>query len=295
MNSWQRQPIELPEEFKRFKDRDFRWLWRYMTQLGAPLPLEHSVARSERQATIASTINMAQNPQAFVRQLTAAHADLVMSEDHLKWLDKDDDRLLIWMLARVQELYQQAPGQLPFQLLWTAPEARRDEVILALDLWNIPVDQKIQWMHGYRGQWAQARTPDADTQWIDPKDRSQLTWAWDYLHKAFKAMNLPAPTNTRDYYACVLASLDNLSLGHPAEKKLFLEKMKKTWSQKKYRDSGKAKKPYYMPLSKEARSKLETLAKHHELSPHDFVEMLIESAYKEAHPDGQGLIVNQHF
>ncbi len=295
MNEWHRQPTELPEELKRFKERDMKWLWYHLVQIGAPMPPEHTVARSDRQSTIAGILSTATNPQEQIRHIKAAHTNLVMSEDHLKWLDKDDDRLLVWVLARLQEMYFRAQLQPHFQVHSTAPEARRDEIILALDLWNLPVDQKISFLHDCRNRWAQARTPDADTQWIDPKDRAQLTWAWEYLNKAFKAMLLPPPASTRDYYVCVLASLDNLSLGHPAEKKLFIEKMKKTWSQKKYRDSGKAKKPYYMPLSKEAKSMLETLATKNEMRPHDLVEALIESAFKQAHPNGEGEIVDKHF
>src|SRR5690606_29013968 len=153
----------------------------------------------------------------------------------------------------------------------------------------------INFMANLRAGWAQVRTPDSDTRWISAKNHDQLVWAWENLNKAFKAMTLPQPVRDKDYYSCVLASLDNMQVHHLAERKLFIEKMKKTWSQKKYRDSGKAKKPYYMPLSKEARSMLETLAEHREVSPHDFVEMLIQKAYEEDFPDGTGGLAAKHY
>ena len=72
-----------------------------------------------------------------------------------------------------------------------------------------------------------------------------------------------------------------MSYGHPAEKQLFQEKMKKTWSQKKYRDSGKAKKQHYMPLTKDTRDKLSALSEEWSMKPHEVVELLIQEANEQ--------------
>ncbi|MDX5337319.1 MAG: hypothetical protein LPK13_14660 [Marinobacter sp.] len=301
MTTWPQTRRELPAELKGFKDREIRWLWRYMLANRWPLPNEVDVLPSERGAMIANLILGEPAPNQVIQWILDSRKNMLVGEDHFAWLEKGDDRLLIWTLSELEKYYAQISAQLPIggfrpsSVYFVTPENRRDEIILAMDMANATVEQKINFMANLRAGWAQVRTPDSDTRWISAKNHDQLVWAWEYLNKAFKAMTLPQPVRDKDYYSCVLASLDNMQVHHLAERKLFIEKMKKTWSQKKYRDSGKAKKPYYMPLSKEARSMLETLAEHREVSPHDFVEMLIQKAYEEDFPDGTGGLAAKHY
>lgn len=280
MSHWPPQVNELPDELKRIqnKERDLRWLWHHLLQQGAPLPPEETVPASERPGVISNVINTHTNPPAEIERIKAAHADSLVDEDHLKWLDKDDDRLLIWMLGRIQHLHFYGHGY-TIAVPSTAPEARRDAIILTLDLWNTTADEKKRFLADERANWGALRTPETDTQWIKLKDGTQLRWAWEYLHKMFKALPLPPPVNNRDLHTSVLASLDHMAYNHPAERKLFIEKMKKTWSQKKYRDSGKAKKPYYMQLTKDTRTKLEELAKSRDMTAPDLVEILVQGEY----------------
>lgn len=56
---------------------------------------------------------------------------------------------------------------------------------------------------------------------------------------------------------------------------------KPTWSQKKYRASDKAKKPYYLRLTKQSREKLAWLAAHHERKDTEILEELIEGRYRD--------------
>ena len=287
MTAWSHTRQELPSELKGFKDREMRWLWRYLSANSWHLPNEADVPPSERGAVIASLIAGQPNQGELVRWILDSRKNMLVAEDHFAWLEKSDDRLLIWTLRQLEKYYSPANPHLPIvsfrpgSTVYVTPETRRDEIILAMDMASSTVEHKIKYMTELRAKWAQDRMPDSDTRWISAKNHDQLVWAWEYLTKAFKAMTLPQPVRDKDYYSCILASLDNMQVNHPAERKLFVEKMKKTWSQKKYRDSGKAKKPYYMPLSKDARSALEDLAKHHETTPHELVETLIHSTYEE--------------
>ena len=205
-------------------------------------------------------------------------------------IDKDDARLLIWLLLQVQSAVFNLTSSLPDRVSLTLyREQRRDEIILALDSWQVVLDSKQQFLNNKKAEWGQIRTHDRETKWLDPKDTDQLTWAWEYLCKKFKTYPIPNPVTAKEYHAAVLAALDNMSYGHPAEKSLFLDKMKTTWGQKKYRDSGKAKKLYNLPLTKTAREQLEWLAKHSEAKTTDILERLISEGYEKANinPDTQ--------
>ncbi|WP_168407995.1 hypothetical protein [Acinetobacter indicus] len=64
--------------------------------------------------------------------------------------------------------------------------------------------------------------------------------------------------------------------------------MKKTWSQKKFRDSGKAKKPYHIPLTRSTQEQLEKLAKFKNLRKDQVIEKLILQEYEATLLDEKG-------
>ncbi|WP_151776041.1 hypothetical protein [Acinetobacter colistiniresistens] len=75
--------------------------------------------------------------------------------------------------------------------------------------------------------------------------------------------------------------MDNLSYSLPETKELILLKMKKTWSQKKFRDSGKAKKPYHLPLTQETQAQLEELVKLKNMNKSKVLEAIILKEFNE--------------
>lgn len=264
--------IPVPDAFKKFKDRDWRWLWAAMTNLRFQLPPEATVPPSQRQQHMLALLAIQQPPDQWIRQLSDMHKNCVIREEAFEWIGKDDDRLLIWLLGRINTLLGNTFG---FGILGTPRECRRDQIILSIDLWTSTPEQKIQSLDGLRQEWGRVRTPDQDIKWLDPKNEEQLKWAWDYLLKQAKAVFIPAPVTPGETHAAVLASLDRMSDGHPAEKRVFLDKMRKTWSQKKYRDSDNARKQFYLPLNKQAIKDLEWLTNERQQKASEIVEQLL--------------------
>ena len=164
----------------------------------------------------------------------------------------------------------------------TFAESRYEAIINEIDIWKVTLKEKIEYLLEKKNEWTHYKTPEKQIKWINPKDDVQLVWAWEYLQKQEKDLSTPKPANTIEYHASVLASLDEMSYEHPAKKQLFMEQMKKTWYQKQYRDSGKAKKPYYLPLTIKTREKLEWLAENSGQKPADILEQLIQENYSKA-------------
>ncbi|WP_228143433.1 hypothetical protein [Acinetobacter radioresistens] len=75
-------------------------------------------------------------------------------------------------------------------------------------------------------------------------------------------------------------------------KELFLLKMKKTWSQKKFRDSGKIKKPHHLPLTKERHEQLKKLSGLFNKPIPDVLDFIIEKVYSECMTDNEGKLKN---
>lgn len=275
----------LPKDLQHFtKDRDTRWLWRYLVARGLRLPDENSVSPAQASNVMATAIEGTQPPGQLVREILEAHRNLMLPEDSYRWIEKDDDRQIIWLYLELQK-YATNPANIMFirPLGMLPSERRRDEIVVTMDACGLALPVKQQMLADMKMWWGQQRTPDRDTKWLDAKNASQLTWAWDYLTKDFKTFSIPKPVTTREHHHAILAALDQLTIIlHPAEKRVFLDKMKKTWGQKKFRDSGKAKKPYNLPLTKGAKSQLELLAKQQGISENKVLEQLIQASFTAA-------------
>lgn len=261
----------VPEAFKKFKDRDWRWLWVAMTGLRFQLLPEASVPPSQRQQYLLSQLTM-QQPDHWVRQLSDMHKNQVISDTAFEWIEKENDRLLIWLLGRGSNT---SGPILAFGYRGIPRESRRDQFILLIDNWNVTPEQKLQYLDHLRQDWSRSKIRDQDTKWLNPKSPDQIQWAWEYLLKNAKAVLIPSPVTLAETYAGVLASLDHLSDIHQAEKRLFLDKMRKTWSQKKYRDSDNARKQFYLPLNKQAIKHLEWLTTERQQKASEIVEQLL--------------------
>ncbi|MDX1805328.1 MAG: hypothetical protein R3292_14760, partial [Alcanivorax sp.] len=90
---------------------------------------------------------------------------------------------------------------------------------------------------------------------------------------------IPKPVNHQEKVAYVLAALDQTSLLEPSAQELFMLKLKRTWSQYKYRHTGEAKKQVYMPLGEEARALLDELAERADTPRYKVVEQLVREAH----------------
>lgn len=201
----------------------------------------------------------------------------------MRWIDKKDDRLLIWLERQVDALFLQIPGYLKPP---TPQPDRYNQIIFSIDIWKELVVNKISFLHLKQAEWSRIKTPSTATQWINPKNESLLVWCWEYLSKNHKAIFVNTPTTNQEYFASILASLDTMSYEHPDTKKLFLERMKKTWSQKKYRDSGKAKKQYSLPMEEYVREQLQEVSKYNNEKVHETLERIIRREYSATPKNG---------
>jgi hypothetical protein len=66
-------------------------------------------------------------------------------------------------------------------------------------------------------------------------------------------------------------------------KALLIDKMKKAWSQKKFREKSNGKKPYSISMTQNTKQKLNALAEEHEMKINEMVELLIQNEYQRRH------------
>lgn len=157
-----------------------------------------------------------------------------------------------------------------------------------LDLLNIKIVDKLSLLEGIREQWDFfIKKREQYYSWIVSSNEEQITWILDYLEKKGKYFKYSILFNEENFtpYNKLLTLLDNIDtsfyLGTEIDIFKFFEKMKKSWSQQNYRNSGKIKKPYHLPLTKTAQIQLEKLAELKNTKKENIIEELIAQEYSK--------------
>ena len=80
----------------------------------------------------------------------------------------------------------------------------------------------------------------------------------------------------------------NITLEMSSEKLLFLDKIRRAWSQKSFRDAGKTKTQYHLPLTKVAKARLDKMSALCNKSQAATLNDLINEAYLKKYIDEEG-------
>ena len=271
----------IPEDIANFGDRGFQWAWSFL-QMSNMYPLGPNSSTTQKKQILINHINNIQNRDEYIKNLKINMENYLIPLDFLDWIEKDNNRKLIWLLNTV-------PLELNLMLPIGINSTLYKDFLLILDSSLLDVNSKISLIQNKKRNWENIKTPEKEVNWLDKSNKIQLTWTWEYLKKFYKNINpFHPPQNNEELYSAILASFDNLSYETPSDKKLFMDRMKKTWSQKKFRDSGKAKKPYHIPLTKTTQTQLEKLAAFKNLRKDQVIEELILKEYKATLLDEKG-------
>ncbi len=123
---------------------------------------------------------------------------------------------------------------------------------------------------------------DENYSWIDKKNTTQINWIIEYLKKS--NIELWFIKNNEDidykYYSC-LTLLDlwqeDYFIPKIGSKDYFIEKMKRSWSQQKYRLSVKDKKSINLRVDKEIEKKINKLCADSKLTKSQLIELLLKN------------------
>ncbi|WP_233347116.1 CopG family transcriptional regulator [Vibrio cholerae] len=118
--------------------------------------------------------------------------------------------------------------------------------------------------------------------WIDKKNTAQIHWIVEYFKKS--NIELWFINNNEDidykYYSClILLDLwqEDYFIPEIGSKDYFLEKMKRSWSQQKYRLSVKDKKSINLRVDNEIEKKINKLCADSKLTKSQLIELLLKN------------------
>lgn len=137
--------------------------------------------------------------------------------------------------------------------------------------------------------------------WIEKEDDKYVDWIHGYMKKKLIAMSFLNSGLDRDLKSEeILAVLDFFDWNFiykafpqgtyiPSEGKLrFIEKMKAALSQQKYRDAGKTKSQYHLPLTKTDKARLDKIARVQNTTSTEILHLLINAEYERNYIDEKG-------
>ena len=167
---------------------------------------------------------------------------------------------------------------------------------------NNNLESKILELNDIQKRWSFIVGSENYSKWLVESDILHIEWTKDYLRKAGvynnSVRNNKSSKETRSH---ILASLDlidypvseimndNYINYRPSDRKeIIIDKMKRAWSQQKYRNAGKTKKAYHLPLTRKTKAKLEKMAQVQGLSETAMLDILINRFYELDYVDVDG-------
>lgn len=120
------------------------------------------------------------------------------------------------------------------------------------------------------------------------ENKEFLTWAINYLNNKHYFSHKYSPTTFDEHKETINKYFDNLFISKYLQYEKEINSLKKAWQQKQFRDQGKTKKEYHLPLTKQTKKELSNLAKFNNLSENAMLEKLIHQAYLSEICDEKG-------
>ena len=123
--------------------------------------------------------------------------------------------------------------------------------------------------------------------WLDESNEAQCKWTWEYFrdlksreHKSF--FYTWRPHNDKEKISAMIAAVDMGVLKNLDRTELFISKMKRAWSQQKFRENTKAtgKKVYSYSMTLETKKMLDEIALRDGLKLNEVLEQLIKEKHK---------------
>lgn len=189
----------------------------------------------------------------------------LLPERQLDWLN-EGSRQIEWVYQKFTQYAGYNWNNTPQDIFG------KDRLILIIDLWQVDTTQKKLTLDSLKIQWNAHKSGDNTYKWFKDDDKKSAL-AWDWLNKSTSLTVLYSkPFET---YEDLLIFFDSANLT-TEQKTLYIDRIKKRWSQQKYRNSLIGKAQYNFVLSDKAVANLDKLASLHEIGRARILEILLE-------------------
>ncbi len=237
------------------------WLWLWLSMNGASLSANISAFGGMRN-TMAAYL---ENNRWLIERVKAEKSRTLIPERELKWIS-EGNRQIEWLKLKAFILPQVNILTAPIEI------TGKDLLIAAIDLWQTDHSQKALELRKLEKQWHEHKLGDNRYKWFKD-DQEKVTTAWNWLNS--NVILGPYTSTTFESYEDLLIYFDRANFT-PEKIDLYIEKIKRKWSQGKYRKSLKNKNQYNFILTDKAIGRLDKIASEHNISRARVIEILLE-------------------
>ncbi len=236
------------------------WLWLHLNYNNAGLQFGemNSLSMRPKMANFLST------RLHFVETIKTIRRGQLLPEKSFDWIN-EDKRQIEWLIIKVGR-----HGIYP-NLLSLPGLHGKDALICAIDQWNIDITQKQLSLNELENEWNNHKKGDKHFQWFKDENQKCLL-AWEWINKNL-TNHIPCPPF--EDYEDLMIFFDQSNL-IPDQVKFYIEKIKRKWSQQKYREGLTGKSQYNFILSDKAIKNLDQLANTYDLSRAKILEILLQ-------------------
>lgn len=281
----------LDKHIRCLSERQVRWLQEYLAS-NTNVSFSHVGATDRRQELIDRLVHH----DNFKDLVTRSYSKMLYSlvpEIHFEWIS-ENLRAQIFALHILSSerdyIFDQNNHDLMNEIYGFFDDKSKN---------TMHVEIKIDLLNNIKQRWYVVSEKDNYSKWLTETSKEQIEWTRDYLKKDGRYNHLGRNASSlKEIKSHILASLDLIDYPNRDQnienyvqtdrKERIIDKMKRAWSQQKYRDAGKTKKPYHLPLTKIANARLDKMALVQGTTSTAILDMLINSAYEKDYIDEQG-------
>ncbi|MBD5770730.1 hypothetical protein [Marinomonas colpomeniae] len=230
-------------------------------------------------------------PKNFASQMRTAFRAAQIPSQYFRWIDKNDQRLCNWAWCYLKSrTSEQNPENEKKPLALSAKSFNTDrdsvlerhaDIIGAFYDGEADIETQQSILEHLKAKWQDVRLNETIVNWMEDNNPKHWVWAWSYLQNITQRPLEQAwiPSSDAEKKAAVIATID---LSDNVDRKaLVIDKMKKAWSQKKFREKSSGKKPYSISMTLNTKQKLNALAEEKDMKINEMIEFLVRSEYKK--------------
>lgn len=280
----------LDKNIKCLSERQVRWLQTYLAS-NKNISFSHNGATDRHQELI-NSLARHDNFRELVSESSSKMLYSLVPEQHFEWLS-DNLRAQIFALHILSSEHGYMFDQNNHDLMSEIYSLFDDKSNTS------HIADKTLLLNNIEQRWRVVSEKDNYSKWLTETSKEQIEWTREYLKKDGIYNHLGRNASSlKEIKSHILASLDLIDYPNRDQnienyvqtdrKERIIDKMKRAWSQQKYRDAGKTKKPYHLPLTKIANARLDKMALVQSTTSTAILDMLINSAYEKDYIDEQG-------
>lgn len=280
-------------------DRECEFYIQYLMSHAKSVSLKNlrATSKEERMERVNEEIQLLirknRAPKDVIYQMQAAFEATQVSSSDFKWVDKRNDRMMIWLWCFLKRQTESAPSTLiflseeeeahftllspyPFKTERNTHSERFADIMAAFQYSEAEPEQQQTLISLLKEQWQKVLLDKSVVDWLEEDNIPQWKWAWKYLENVTQRPLKKAwePIDDQQLYMAIIATFDLAD--NPDRKALLVDKMKKAWSQKKFREKTNGKKPYSISMTLKTKQQLDVLAKEKGLKINDTIEELLK-------------------